>query len=193
MRKSIWLSIFCLCPTLAVAAEVSSAYSKFDLEKTCTVAEKGDEFVYAGTWKCPGFKGMDVVIASSDDRDYVGFGPNAAQTCSFKKTFNRFSTALSPIEWRVRDGRPFATIQRWRVVTDDNGNTVTWLVVTALRGNESCPISYVAGSYPDANAVARIMADDAPSFDCAHDVPTVNSKVGEPGITYASCSELASE
>jgi hypothetical protein len=193
MRNHVWLSVFCLWPAIAAAGEISSAYSKFDLEKTCKVIEKGDEYVYAGTWKCPGLKGIDVVVASSDDRDYVGFGRQAAQTCSFKKTFSRFSTALSPVEWRLRDGTPFAAIERWRVVVDDNGSTVTWLVVTALKGDEACPISYVAGSYPGANALARIMADDAPSFDCAHDAPTVNSKVGEPGITLVSCSELASE
>jgi len=78
-------------------------------------------------------------------------------------------------------------------VVDDDGNTVTWLVVTALKDTEAWPVSYVSGSCPDANNVARIMADDAGSFDCAHDFPTVNSKVGEPGISFASCSEIANE
>ncbi len=194
MRNPIWLLIFCLWPLAAHAGEFSSLYSKFDLEKTCKVIEKGDEYTYAGTWKCPGVKGIDVVLASSDERDHVGFGRQAAETCAFRKTFNRFGTALSPIEWRIRDGKPFAAIERWRVVADDDGNTVTWLVVTALKGDEACPISYVAGSYPDANAVARNMADaEAQGFDCARDTPTVNSRIGAPGIALASCGEPAGE
>ncbi len=194
MRKPFWLSVLCLWPAAALATGYSSTYSKFDLEKTCTLIEKGDEFVYAGTWKCPGLKDLDVVIASSDDRDNVGFGPKGAETCSFKKTFSRFSTALSPIEWRLKDGKPIAAIERWRVVMDDDGNTNTWLVVTALKGGEACPVHYVAGSYPDANAQARRAADDlAEDFNCETGVPTVDSKAGEPGITMMACGELASE
>jgi hypothetical protein len=133
-------------------------------------------------------KNLDVVIASSDDRDYVGFGTKGGETCSFKKSFNRFSTALSPIEWRLKDGKPIAAIERWRVVVDDDGNTVTWLVVTALKGGEACPVHYVAGSYPDANAQARRAADDlAEGFNCETDVPTVDSKIGEPGVTMMAC------
>lgn len=195
MRTALWLSAFCLCPAAASAAEITSAYTKFDLETTCEMIEKGDEHVYAGTWRCPGLNGIDIIVASSDDRDFVGFGARGAESCAFKKTFNRFNTALSPVEWRLRNGKPFAAIERWRVTIDDEGGSQTWLVVTALKTNgEACPVSYVAGSYPDANAVARVMADgEAESFDCATDVPTVNSTVGEPGITMASCSELASE
>ena len=194
MRFRFWLLIFCLLPSAVMAGENSSAYTKFDLQKTCKVIEAGDEYVYAGTWKCPGLKGLDVVVASSDDRDYVGFGPDAARTCAFRKTFNRFNTALSPIEWRLRDGKPIAAIERWRVVTDDEGGAVTWLVVTALKGKEACPVHYIAGSYPDANAHARLAADDlAEDFDCERDAPTVDSKIGEPGISMVSCRELAGD
>ena len=47
MRKLFWLSVLCLWPAAALATGYSSTYSKFDLEKTCTLIEKGDEFVYA--------------------------------------------------------------------------------------------------------------------------------------------------
>ena len=83
---------------------------------------------------------------------------------------------------------------RWRVVTDDDGNTMTWLVVTALRGAEACPYHYIAGSYPNANELARRYADDIePDYDCAHDVPTVDSKVGVGGIDFVSCAGLKEE
>ena len=44
MKRSLVLSIFCLVPIAAEAAEYSSVYTKFDLE-TCKVVEKGDEYV----------------------------------------------------------------------------------------------------------------------------------------------------
>jgi hypothetical protein len=194
MGKLRWLSFFCLYPAAAMAGDYTSAYSRFDLEKTCSQVEKGDGFTFAGRWTCPGHGGKDVTIAISDDRSYVGFGRYPAKTCAFAKTFYGLNTALSPIEWRLKRGRPIAAIQRWRVVTDEDGGSATWLVVTALKGKEACPIHYVAGSYPDANAVARDHADAiADDFDCAYDVPTVDSKVGAPGVEFVSCRELARE
>lgn len=178
----------------AAAGDVTSAYTKFDLGRSCRQVEKGDAFVYAGTWSCPGAPGPDIVVASADDREFVGFGKNGAKTCAFLKTFNGFNSALSPVEWRIRNGKPFAAIERWRVVVDENGNTATWLVVTALHGKEACPVHYVAGSYPDANAQARRAADDlAEGFDCENDAPTVDSKVGPPDINLVACKELARE
>jgi hypothetical protein len=194
MRVRLWLSIFSLWPAAALAAGNTSSYSKFDIEKTCTKIEAGDQYAFAGTWKCPGFKGIDIVLSSGDDRDFVGFGRNAKTTCAIRKTFNRFNTALSPVEWRLRNGKPFAAIERWRVTTDDEGGEVTWLVVTALKGNEACHVHYVAGAYPDANAQARRAADDlAEGFNCNTDVPTVDSETGPPGIALVACKDLPGE
>lgn len=194
MRRALWLCSFCLWPLAAVAGENTSVYTPFDLEKTCLRVAQGDGMAFAGTWTCAGFKGHDIVVSVDDDRAFVGFGPKASETCAHARTFSRFNEALSPVEWRLRDGKPFAVIERWRVVTDDDGNTVTWLVVSALQGEEACPVHYVAGSYPDANAQARRAADDlAPGFDCARDTPTVDSKVGADGIDFISCAEAMRE
>jgi len=66
--------------------------------------------------------------------------------------------------------------------------------VTALRGKEACPYHYIAGSYPKANELARRYADDIePDYDCARDVPTVDSKVGAEGIDFVSCAEAKAE
>ena len=175
----------------ALAGENTSVYTPFDLEKTCLHVEKGDGMAFAGTWTCAGFMGNDIVVSADDDRSFVGLGAKPTETCGYRKTFRRFNTALSPVEWRLRNGKPFAAIQRWRVVTDDDGNTVTWLVVSALKGKEACPVHYVAGSYPNANEQARTAADDlAEDFDCANDTPTVDSKVGADGIDFVSCDEV---
>jgi hypothetical protein len=147
MRKLAALSIFSLWPLAVSAAENSSVYTKFDLD-TCRVVEQGDEFTYAGTWACDGHQGIDIVQASSDDRSYVGFGKTGRTHCAFAKTFFPLNSALSPIEWRLKDGIPIAAIERWSVVKDEEGNSVTWLVVNALKADQSCHVHYVAGSFP---------------------------------------------
>lgn len=124
----------------------------------------------------------------------MGFGEKPDQSCAYKRSFNRFNTALSPVEWRLRDGKPFAVIERWRVTTDDEGGTATWLVVSALKPGEACPVHYVAGSFPKANDEARRAADEmADGFDCARDSATFSSKAGPPGIDLTPCGDLASE
>ena len=194
MRRLRWLSFFCLCPAAALAGENTSAYTAFELEKTCRKVEQGDEFVFAGSWACPGYQGIDVTVSVADERSVVGFGPDATATCAYRKTFSAFNTALSPIEWRLSNGKPFAAIERWRVSTGDDGSSVTWLVITKLDGKEACHVHYVAGSYPNANAHARRAADDlVPGFDCGRDVPTVDSKTGAAGIDFSACRDLAPE
>lgn len=190
MRMALWLSFFCLYPAAAQAGENTSVYTPFDLEKTCLRTEAGDGMAFAGTWRCAGFQGNDIVVSVDDDRSYVGFGPRPKDSCAYARTFARFNEALSPVEWRLRDGKPVAVIQRWRVTTDDAGGTMTWLVVTALRGEEACPYHYIAGSYPKANELARRYADEIEEdFDCGHDVPTVDSRVGAEGIDFVSCAQ----
>jgi hypothetical protein len=187
----VWLSVFCLWPAAALAADATSAYTAWDLDKTCTEVEKGDGYTFAGSWSCPGRGNNRMLVSVSDDRSFVGFGRDPASSCAYRKTFFGFNTALSPVEWRLKQGRPFATIQRWRVVTGEDGSTVTWLVVTALKRGEACHVHYVAGSYPNANEAARRAADGiAEDFDCARDMPTVDSTVGGPGVEFLSCEEL---
>ncbi len=193
MRNLFWLLVLSGWPATASAAKFTSAYTRFTLE-TCRVLEKGDEYVYAGTWSCAGFKGIDIIQASSDDRSYVGFGTNGTGHCAFRKTFPHFNTALSPIEWRLKDGQPIAAIERWNVGDEMDLKAKSWLVVTALRKDQSCHMHYVAGSYPKANEAARRAADDlAEGFDCVTDVPTVDSTIGAPGIALMSCKDLPAE
>jgi len=190
MKRSVALFLFSLWPAAAEGGEAVSAYTRFDLDH-CQMIEKGDEYVFAGAWRCKGYKGIDIFQASADERSYAAFGADGTGHCAFAKTFSPFNTALSPVEWRIRDGKPFAAIERWSVVAGETGTSVTWLVVNALRPKDSCHVHYVAGSYPDANAAARRAADDlADGFDCDNDVPTVDSKVGPPPIAMTACRDL---
>ena len=193
MRTGLLLLLSGLWPIAVQGAEITNAYTKFDLQ-ACELIEKGDEHVYAGTWRCKGLDGIDIIQASSDDRSYAGFGHDGGSNCAFLKTFGPFNTALSPVEWRIRNGKVFAAIERWSVVKDDADNSVTWLVVNALRDNESCHAHYVSGSFPDANEAARHAADTlAAGFDCENDVPTFDSKIGPPPIDLNACKDIARE
>ena len=194
MRTASLLFFFCLCPAAALAGGATSAYTSFDLEKTCRLIERDEETGSYASWSCPGHGDMGVRQSVSDDRGFVGFGPSPESTCAYRKTFTPFNTPLSPIEWRLRGGRAFAAIERWRVVTGDDGNSVTWLVVTKLDGNEACHIHYVAGSFPKANEEARRAADSyAGGFDCETDTPRVSTTSLPPPIDLASCRDLAAE
>ena len=188
MRRVLWLSFFSLWPLAASAGEITSAYTYFDLTESCRQLPAGDADSSGGSWACPGFKGATVLVSEGDDRNFVGFGPKPEETCAYRRTFNRFNTALAPVEWRLRNGKPFAVIERWRVTSDEQDGTMTWLVVTALKGDEACPVQYVAGSFPKANEQARRAADElVDAFDCERDTPSFDSTVGPPGIELSPC------
>lgn len=194
MRRLVWLSFFSLWPVVASAGDITSAYTYFDVAASCQQLAAADADTPGGRWECPGHDGAPFLVADGDDRSFVGFGERPEESCSYRRTFQAFNTALSPIEWRLRDGKPFAVIERWRVASDEQGGTVTWLVVTALKGDESCPIHYVAGSFPKANEEARRAADAfADGFDCSTETPSVSSRVGPPGIDMTPCGDPAGQ
>ena len=195
MRKRLWLSFFCLWPTIAHGEDISSDYSYFDLEKTCREMAGEPDVENSSRWSCPGYKGeYSILHAVGDDRSFVGFGENAQESCAFRKTFTAFNEALSPVEWRLRKGEPFAVIERWRVSTDDAGGTATWLVVTKLDGQEACPVHYVEGAFPKANEEARRAADDrVRAFDCATSIPTVSTTNKPPPIMLEACATPAAD
>ncbi len=191
MRRTLMSLSFAMGTIGANVADNTSFYTRFDLPK-CRLIEPADEYVFAGTWACDGYGGIDIIQSSADDRSFVAFGKEGKSHCAFRKTFGPFNTALSPIEWRLKDGVPFAAIERWNVGGETDPTAASWLVITAIRANESCHMHYVAGSYPNANEQARRAADDlADNFDCEQDVPTVDSKIGAPPIEFTACRDLS--
>ena len=190
MRRAAALLVLLCGGVPAWAGEPASVYTPFDLAR-CTQVAAPDEYVFEGSWVCPGYGGVDIFQSGADARSYAAFGKDASKHCAARKTFNPFNTALSPIEWRIDNGKPIATIERWSIADDQGGQAGTWLVVTALREGDSCPVHYVAGSYPQANEQARRAADDLTrDFDCANDAPTVDSKIGPPPIEMIACREI---
>lgn len=171
--------------SLPVAAqEIASAYTQFDADKTCKHRPGKDPEDY-GAWVCPGYGGSIVYLTASDQRMYVSFGRSATQAARERaaaQTFPNFNNAYrGTIEWRLEtlpDGRarPFATILRWNVMTQDDaargdGESMgRMLVVTRLGADGVCRVGYVDARTPNANEAARKLADEkARAFSCEKD------------------------
>ena len=167
----------------ARAAEYSSVYTKLDLalcrEEGPTPEEPMDGMV---VW-CEGHDGIPVRVAEGDLRMFVSYGNNAAREPAASETVPPFNTLGPAIEWRLKPGsdgklHPFATILRF--LTDADGVKGSTLVVTRL-GPPVCHVGYVdAVLNPDANVIARLIADDwAENFVCGESQPVLGEEVAQ--------------
>jgi hypothetical protein len=150
------------------AEEISSAYTKLDGE-SCKDATPLDAGGYGSISKCKGYGGIGVRVAEGDLRMFVSYGPDAATQTAATQTLPQFNTIGDTLEWRLANGKAFATILRFRW-DSDNGQGST-LVVTKLGKTDACHVAYVtATGNPNANLLARKVADTlARGFDCAND------------------------
>jgi hypothetical protein len=112
-----------------------------------------------------------VTIAFADIRDNVFFGRQAeGGTSVYEAVGGAFSTAHGTIEWRLRDGRPFAAIHRYRI--GPSGEERQVLLVHRLQPNKtSCVAAVVAvRKGHDANTEAVEIADSVgETFRCGRD------------------------
>jgi hypothetical protein len=188
MKGLVFPIVLGLMPLDAAAQEITSLYSDLDLKQCRQLAlfeDEGD----GGEWSCPGITDYDVRVWEGDLRSYVGFGKGAPAHCTSMQTFGAFNSLGPRVEWRMKDGKPFATILRWFTETNTDGNQEkqNWLVVTKLADKDACHIAYVDTKYADANEVARQRADErATSFDCTRDMPEIFSSRGGAATDYAT-------
>jgi len=188
------LALAMLAASPAMAETIESATTPFNVDK-CPHKE-GTEPEDGGSWRCPGYGGIAVVMAEGDSRVYVSYGPRASREPAASQTLGALNGEGTSIEWRIvrgRDGkrRPFATIMRWTtaVVTDDpkvedgtfRGEV---LVVTRLGPGGVCHVGYVDGRQnANADDLAREIADrHARGFRCGKDKPIVLGNKG-PGFS----------
>ena len=177
-----------LAPLDAAAQDITTLYSDLDLTKCQKLALFEDEGE-GGEWSCPGIAGYDVRVWEGDLRSYVGFGKQAPAQCASAQTFGAFNSLGPRVEWRMKNGKPFATILRWFTQSDSSGTMEkqNWLVVTKLDDKDACHIAYVDTRYAEANEVARQRADErAAGFDCRKDMPEIFSSRGGIATDYAS-------
>lgn len=143
----------------AAQAGYDSAYTKLLPEnaKVCTdvstpPAEGEPEM--GATFECKGHGGFKVTFEEGDLRSFMSYWRQDPETCSSRQTFGGFNGVGETIEWRLKDGVPFATILRWGVAYDQDGVTKRkeWLVVTKIGDDaNSCHVGYVEGGFPKAN------------------------------------------
>lgn len=148
-----------------VADAITSRYTPIDLDK-CTVLSgmvEGESV----EWRCPGLGDIPLFVLAGDGRYDVDAG---TRNDAFESA-SPFNDPPETVEWRVRDGAPFALIYRIRSATPEAPGQ-SWLMVETIgaAGKPGCRIATVSGETPDANVRAREIADiKAGSFRCGTD------------------------
>ena len=189
-------SIFLLLVSANLAqAANTSVYTNFDLKKCKVLRAAVPDEEDGGSYICPGYKNMKVYVAEGDLRTMVAFAKKQPdKTCAAEQTFSQFNSVNSTIEWRLSNGQPIATIQRWSVSNNvDSSITKSWLVVTKLELTNSCHMAVVEGASPNANEKARELADKmAPAFECGVTGVEIISSPGtnkDEGRTSDTCEK----
>lgn len=161
--------------TIAAAApspvtQATSTYTP-SFGETCTDIVARPEF---SQWICPGPDGRSVTFADIGMRFGVTFGEEGADP-DFEPLYQPSENGVGDvIEWRLTaDDEAFATIFRaFTVRNPDDLRSRQVLVVTKLNGPQTCRIAYVDAHQPNANVIARQVADDhALGFRCGVDRP----------------------
>ena len=181
------LAGLCALPTLAFA-QVKQQYSSTK-GAACRTAEKNkpkDEMPWT-VQSCKGVGGFLVRIFDGDLRQTVSYGKTlaaAAKEPAAEQGFGPFNHAHDTIEWRLRDGKPFATIQRWFVADNENpgpdGRPKDVPVLVVQRLSPACHVAYIdASANADANVLAAQTADEkAAGFTCGKDEAAIVGKKG---------------
>lgn len=160
-------------------AKSESAYTKIATPAAkCKTVESNEEEGWAVA-KCPGYKGIDVWFSDGDNRMTVGYGKNGRNEEAFTSTFPFFNVTGDTIEWRLKDGKPVATILRWKIDGGEGLPKGEMLVVTQLKTGNQCWVAVIAAhKNKNANELARQAADQlGGKVDCATAQPQV---IGTP-------------
>ncbi|MBL4806677.1 MAG: hypothetical protein JKY31_05225 [Rhodobacteraceae bacterium] len=174
-----------LLPTFVGAQDIQSITTSFDLDMDCVWNEDMPDGESA---TCKGLDDTLVYVLMGDNRIYIGYGDAPAQI-SFPGSINAF-TGIHPIlEWRLINGRPFASISHWTIESmnadgiwsiENDLFVVSTVSDGALR--QSCQVGYVdMPANPDPSALARELADkSARGFRCGIDIPAYVGLGGGP-------------
>lgn len=178
------LLLFVSGSVMKAAASVTSVYTKIELEACKALPAPQEEGTWGGWWMCSGYQGIPVYVAEGDLRMFVSFGPNARNEPAAGQTLPNFNTINQTLEWRLRDGVPFATILRWFPQDGATGKTGSILIVTRYQPGSVCQIAMIdARVNANANELARKAADTmAETFDCSRQ-PEIIGTAG-PFLSY---------
>lgn len=141
----------------------ASAYTSLDLDKCKLVDEQAEEGTSA-EWECPGFGDVPLVVEEGDGRFDIDAG---VKNAAFE-TVGAFNSLGDTVEWRLKDGKPFAIIFRYSDATEEGkGRTVLAVEKVGDLALPGCRVAQIAGDVENANEVARELADtNVPDFVC---------------------------
>lgn len=175
-------------PAALAEGAVSSIYSKLDFETGC-IPVATDEV--GGSFSCAGHGGYGILFSEGDLRQSVFFGHLGDwYAAGAWESFGPFNHTGDTVEWRLRDGVPFATILRWFIENPDpetgapdeahRGQVLVVSKVGQPGAGEACVVGYVdALANPQANELAREVADTvAEGFTCRTDMPAFHGDRG---------------
>lgn len=152
----------------AQTGEYSSAYTSFDLD-SCTKTSSSLE-ADGDDYRCPGRNGVPLFVQDGDARMDIDAG---AKNAVFETT-GPYNSIGDTVEWRMKDGKPFAVIFRYSV-HNEIGRKPTELAIEKIGSPRApgCRVGQVAGKTPNANRRAREIADSmAMGFRCGTQKPT---------------------
>ena len=150
------------------SAGVESAYTEIT---GCETIREADVEAGTTTQRCPGYGGVPLYVSEGDLRYDVDAGVQNDRWT----TPGGFNGLGKTVEWRIRDGRPFAVIVRYEV--EGPGGTAAErrsdlaVIKVGREGAPGCLVSYVgADARPSQNEAARALADrEAAGHDCSAD------------------------
>lgn len=162
----------------AAAPGITSTYTDIDLARCQSLSS--DPESDSASWRCPGYNGIPVFISSGDLRYDVDAGVDNQNF----ETLPPFNENPTRIEWRLRDGNPFAIIFRLRLATNEQTEwsaSALGVATVGTAGKPGCTIAWIDGNVPEANAVAQRIADQrAPGAPCAGGEPEMIHAGNEP-------------
>lgn len=149
----------------AAPAGITSAYTKYNLDN-CRVlssqAEEGESLEAV----CEGYNGVPLYVNVGDGRYDIDVG---VKTGDFR-TISPFNDLNATIEWRLKDGKPFAVIARLKDVSMETGGNSALIVETVGSASKpGCRVAHVWNSTGSTqNQRARDIADGtlAAGFSC---------------------------
>ncbi len=183
---TLLLSFPILWPISVSAQDVISVYTTLNMDDDCDWDDTDSDGFGAF---CTGYEDYPVFVAEGDLRMFVTFGelPEGAE---WFNGFMGFNSVNDVLEWRVENGKAYATILRWFVSTiDDEGDMFEKdvLVVSSvadldkpLGERTSCHVAYIDPTVNEnANQLARQAAHlAARTFRCGIDIPIYIGALG---------------
>jgi hypothetical protein len=149
----------------AEGSRYTSAYTPFELE-VCRVTGENPEGASVN-YTCPGYADVPIFLHLGDGRFDLDAGLDGDEFM----TIGAFNDIGERLEWRLHDGEPFAVIFRYLdVAPQGEGRTVLAVEKIGRAGSPGCRVAHVSGDTPDANRVAREIADGRTAdFRCGAD------------------------